>query len=148
MDDELYAVLRAYPAIYMACHVEHRSRAQSSTGLTSREASILAHVEPQGARPAALARHLGVAASTLSASLARLAAGGFLTIEVDGTDARRRVVRLTASGREAVAVAGVLDPDRVAALLKQMGPEERARAVAGLVRLAQAAREMRGGEAG
>ena len=66
MDDDLLAVLRAYPQIYLACHVEHRTRSSSPSGLTARDSSLLAHVDdPQGSSPAALARHLGVAPSTL-----------------------------------------------------------------------------------
>jgi hypothetical protein len=44
-DPDVLAVIRFYPQIYLACHVEHRSRSQSPTGLTAREAGILAHVD-------------------------------------------------------------------------------------------------------
>jgi hypothetical protein len=39
-DPDILAVIRFYPQIYLACHVEHRSRAESPTGLTARDASI------------------------------------------------------------------------------------------------------------
>ena len=146
-DPEILAVLRAYPAIYLACHVEHRTRASSPTGLTARDGSLLAHVEdPGGSSPARLARHLGIAASTLSAALARLESAGMLSLDPDPGDARRRLVRLTAAGREAVARDSVLDPERVAALLAKLSPAERRRAVAGLRLLADAARRLQEGE--
>ncbi|HEX8572614.1 MAG TPA: MarR family transcriptional regulator [Allosphingosinicella sp.] len=136
-------VLRSYPRIYLACHVEHRTRASSPTGLTARDGSLLAHVEdPAGSSPARLARHLGIAGSTLSAALARLEAAGMLRLDPDPADARRRLVRLTDSGREAVERDSVLDPDRVAALLAKLSSAERRRAVDGLRLMAEAARRL------
>ena len=146
MDDDLIAVLRAYPQIYLACHVEHRTRASSPSGLTSRDAALLAHVEdPDGSSPATLARHLGVARSTLSAALARLAGQGLLSLDEDEADARRRLVRLTGAGRAALVENSVLDPERLAAVLAPMPAAARRRAVEGLTLLAAAARNYREG---
>ncbi|HWT12442.1 MAG TPA: MarR family winged helix-turn-helix transcriptional regulator [Allosphingosinicella sp.] len=146
-DPDVLDVLRSYPQIYLACHVEHRTRASSPTGLTARDGTLLAHVEdPPGSSPAMLARHLGVARSTLSAALARLESQGMLRLEGDPADARRRLVRLTAEGRAAVARDSVLDPARVAALLALMPAAERRSAVAGLKLLAAAARRHQEGE--
>ncbi len=146
MDKDLIAVLRAYPQIYLACHVEHRTRASSPSGLTSRDSALLAHVDdPGGSSPAALARHLGVAPSTLSAALTRLGGQRLLTLDEDEADARRRLVRLTAAGRSALAENSVLDPERLAAVMAGMGADERRKAVAGLTLLAAAARAYREG---
>src|SRR3712207_8016442 len=40
MQDDVLDVLRFYPRIYLACHVEHRTRASSPTGLTGRDGSL------------------------------------------------------------------------------------------------------------
>lgn len=146
--DDLADLLRCYPQIYLACHVEHRTRGSSESGLTSREASFLAHVEPGGSSPAALARHLGIGRSTLSAALARLEGLGLIATERDGSDARRKKVTLTKAGRAAISESSVLDAERVAALLAAMAPEERRRGVEGLKLLAAAARRLREGEEG
>jgi len=147
--DQLLDVLRAYPQIYLACHVEHRTRGSSPTGLTSRDASFLAHVEePAGSSPAALARHLGISRSTLSAALARLQHEGLVTLEAHPGDARRKRVRLTEGGRAALAENSVLDPARVADLLGRLTDEEREQAVKGLKLLAVAARRCREEESG
>lgn len=146
-DPDLLDVLRSYPAIYLACHVEHRTRASSPTGLTARDGTLLSHIEdPAGSSPARLARHLGIAPSTLSAALARLERQGLLRLDADPDDARRRVVRLTQEGREAVARDSVLDAARVAALLARLDPDERRRAVEGLKLLASAAHRLQEGE--
>lgn len=142
MEDDVLDVLRSYPQIYFACHVAHRTRGASPTGLTGRDGSLLAHVDPNGSSPALLARHLGISPSTLSAALSRLAALELLSIEPDPADARRRVVRLSGKGREAVSRDSVLDSGRVGALLAAMAPAERRRAVEGLRLLAAAARRM------
>jgi DNA-binding MarR family transcriptional regulator len=144
IDPDVFAVLRAYPQIYHACHVEHRSRAASPDGLTSHDASLLAHVEiAEGISPARLARHLGVAPSTLSAALARLARQGMVAMAADPADARRRLVRLTDRGSDALATGSVLDPGRLTAVMAQLQPAERQRAVDGLNLLAGAARAWR-----
>jgi DNA-binding MarR family transcriptional regulator len=148
-DPDVLDVLRSYPAIYLACHVEHRSRASSPTGLTARDGTLLAHVEdPDGSSPARLARHLGITPPSLSAALARLERQGLLRLEIDPADARRRIVRLTQEGRQAVSRDSVLDSQRVAALLARLDADERRRAVDGLKLLAGAAHRLQEGEEG
>src|SRR5687768_4290131 len=99
MNADVYAVLRAYPQIYFACHQEHRTRERSAHGLTGREAGVLAHIDAAEAIGAGdLARHLGVAASTLSATLKRLAGEGLIE-DAPAADGRRRALRLTDRGR-------------------------------------------------
>jgi len=142
-ENDILDVLRCYPQIYLACHVEHRTRGSSESGLTSREASFLTHVSAGGTSPAALARHLGIARSTLSAALARLEGLGLIETQADAGDARRKRILLTAEGRRAIAESSVLDAQRVAALLGAMPEEERRRGVEGLRLLADAARRMR-----
>lgn len=145
-DRDVIEILRAYPQIYQACHVAHRTRSSSPSGLTSRDAGLLAHIaEADGCRPAALARHLGISPSTLSAALARLGAQAMVAIEADPADARRRLIRLTPAGHAAIGENNVLDPGRVASLLARMSGAERRMAVDGLKLLARAARLYREG---
>jgi len=141
-ENDILDVLLGYPQIYLACHVEHRTRGSSADGLTSREASFLTHIDVEGSSPAALARHLGIGRSTLSAALARLEGLGLIETERDAGDARRKRVRLTGKGRTAIAEGSVLDAGRVAALLAAMPRDERRRGVEGLKLLASAARKL------
>ena len=140
-DEDVFEVQRLYPQIYLACHKDHVRAVSTKWRISSQDASILVHLDREaGLSPRALAAHLGVAASTLSAALARLAKLGYLTNTPNETDRRKRELRLTARGAEAIANTSVLDAERVRAMLKQLKPEERKTAVRGLALLAKGAR--------
>ena len=142
-DDDVFEVQRLYPQIYIACHADHVRAVSTKWCISSQDASILVHLDREtGLSPRALADHLGVAPSTLSAALARLAELGYLTNEPNGTDRRRRELRLTARGAEAIASTSVLNEERVRALLKELKPAERKAALHGLALLARAARRV------
>lgn len=145
-DDTLIrAIQAAYPQIWFACHVEHRTRREDrGTGLTDREAGILAHVG-QGERASTLAKHLGIGKPALSQHLKELTQRGWLHARPDPTDGRRKIVELTELGRQAVSERSPLDSARLGELLALMPEQERVAAVAGLQSLAQAARLMRKG---
>ena len=141
MDDDVFEVQRLYPQIYLACHVDHVRAASTKWRISSQDGSILMHLDLEVAMsPDALAKHLGVAASTLSAAIARLSKLGYLSATPNQTDKRRRELRLTKRGAEAIAVASVLDAGRVRALLMRLSPADRKLAVHGLRLLVKAAR--------
>lgn len=147
MTDELvFRIQRDYPRIYLACHVDHVRARTSPHGISSRDASLLAHLDASEAETAGdLAKHLGIAASTLSATLMRLEELGYLA-RVRGAKDRRFVApKLTAKGREAVGDASVLDAGRVAQVLARLKPAERRRAADGLALLAGAASALQRG---
>ena len=53
-------IQRAYPQLYLACHVEHTTRRRRH-GLSDRDSSVLAHLdELSPVTPGKLAAHLGV----------------------------------------------------------------------------------------
>ncbi len=146
-DKQIATVQRAYPQVWFACHLEHRTRSTSDDGLTDREAGILAHIDAaEGARASDVARHLGISKSTLSAQLKRLVALGFVRLERGALDQRERPVRLTVAGRKAVVARSPLDSARVRDLLDALSPQECARAVGGLELLAIGARRLRAGK--
>jgi DNA-binding MarR family transcriptional regulator len=142
-DDDVFEVQRLYPQIFVACHTDHVRAASTEWRISSQDASILVHLDRQsGLSPRKLAAHLGVAPSTLSAAIARLAELGYLTSEPSQTDRRQRELRLTARGAEAISSTSVLSAERVQALLSKLKPDERKAAVRGLALLAHAARQL------
>ena len=144
-DDDVFEVQRLYPQIYLACHTDHVRAVSTQFRISSQDASILVHLDREsGLSPRELANHLGVAPSTLSAAIARLAELGYLTSKTNETDRRRRELRLTARGAEAIASTSVLNAERVHALLNKLKPDERKAAVRGLALLAKGTRRLNG----
>lgn len=143
IDDDVFEVQRLYPQIYIACHTDHVRAASTTWRISSQDASILVHLDrDSGMSPRALAEHLGVVPSTLSAAIARLSELGYLTSKTNDTDRRKRELRLTARGAEAIASTSVLNAERVQAMLDKLKPDERKAAVRGLGLLARAARKL------
>ncbi len=135
----------AYPQIYFACHTRHVRRASTATRLSATDSTLLAHLdEDDGVRPTTLARHLGLAASTLSAAIARLAALGYVVQRRDGKDGRASELCLSAKGAAAMQASSVLESTRVKKMLARLTESDRKQALAGLAMLARAARTARG----
>ena len=132
-------VQRAYPQIYLACHVDHTTRRRDH-GLSDRDASVLAHLDELAPTTAgALARHLGIGPSTMTEAIDRLERLGL----VERTRRGRHVeLRITPDGIALMQASSVLDTARVAALIAAVPPRQRAAAVRGLDLLAAAARSL------
>lgn len=142
-DEEVFEVQRLYPQIYVACHRDHVRALSTVWRISSQDASILVHLDRnRGYSPRSLARHLGVKPSTLSAAIARLAKLGYLSSKPVADDKRKRELRLTDRGAQAIAAASVLDAERVRQLLTKLSGSQRKEALRGLELLARAAREM------
>jgi DNA-binding MarR family transcriptional regulator len=142
-DAQLRDVLRFYPQIYVACHVDHVRAASTEWQLSARDSSILSHLDRRvPVSPRELARHLGVRPSTLSATIARLESPGYIQSTPRKEDKRRRDLTLTDRGAEAMSSTSVLDRERVRTLLAALSPRDRASAVHGLSLLARAARDL------
>jgi len=140
VNDDVYAVQRAYPKIWHACHKRHRKGATDASAASERDVAVLAHLDPAKPTTAGdLARHLGVKPSTLSASLDDLEHHGYLERRKGAHDRRVVEVRLTEKGKRAVSSESALDPARVEQLLGRLDDVERKAAVAGLELLARAA---------
>jgi DNA-binding MarR family transcriptional regulator len=135
------AVQRWYPQIYFACHTRHQRAASSEVRLSAHDSAILAHLDEE--RPIAasdLARHLGIGAPTLSATLTRLAALGYITRKPGAADRRIAELRLSKAGGRAMASSSVLEAPRVAAVLRELTAAEQRLALDGLALLARASR--------
>ena len=135
-------VLDLYPKIFHACHSRHVRDPKTREAISTNQTRVLDHlddVEPTSLM--ALARHMGVSASTMSLTVDRLVRRGYVARSRGTAD--RRVVNLilTSSGARLRDAQSVLDPARVKAMILRLSPEERQDALRGLGLLARAASE-------
>jgi DNA-binding MarR family transcriptional regulator len=145
-DRDVREVQAGYPQIYLACHTRHIRRRSTAARLSATDSSLLAHLdEAEPVRPTVLAKHLGVAASTLSAAIARLTTHGYIIQRRDAMDKRAVDLLLSAKGVQAMQATSVLEAPRVRRMLEQLTAAERRRALDGLALLARAARGTNGG---
>jgi DNA-binding MarR family transcriptional regulator len=135
-------VQTCYPQIYLACHTRHVRAASSPHRLSARDSSLLAHLdETRPTAPSALARHLGVGASTLSAAIKRLVRLGYVEQDRHPEDARRVRLFLAKKGALAMRDSSVLEVRRVRRVLARLTPADRRAALDGLALLARASQE-------
>jgi DNA-binding MarR family transcriptional regulator len=131
----------AYPKIYFACHTRHVRRTSTETQLSATDSTFLAHLDERDAvRVTILAKHLGLAASTLSATTARLAALGYVIQRRNPDDGRAVDLLLSKKGAVAMQQSSVLESARVRKMLSRLSDTDRKHALSGLSLLARAAR--------
>jgi DNA-binding MarR family transcriptional regulator len=138
MSAHVRRIQRAYPQLYLACHVDHVTRRRD--GLSERDSSLLAHLDELSPVTAGkLAKHMGVGASTITEAVDRLEVLGL----VERTRRGRTVdLKITPAGLALMQSTSVLDTAKVAALIAAVPARERAAAVRGIELLATAARSM------
>jgi DNA-binding MarR family transcriptional regulator len=135
LDQAVGIIQTAYPQVYLACHTRHQRKRSTEHRLSSRDSSILAHLdETTPLRPAQLAAHLGIARSTTSEALKKLLALGF--VRRDGGAA----VLLSERGRQAIGDTSVLETERLREVMRPLTPADREVIVRGLSMLAAACR--------
>jgi DNA-binding MarR family transcriptional regulator len=141
MADHVRRIQRAYPQLYLACHVEHTTRRRGH-GLSDRDSSVLAHLDELSPVSAgALAKHLGIGPSTMTEAIDHLESLGLVQRRRVG---RKVELRITRTGIEQMQATSVLDADRVDALLARLPARQREVAVRGIEALAVAARQLMG----
>jgi len=135
-------VLACYPKIYFACHVRHARDPKTRKVISAHQASILDHLDAREPTSlSALARHMGVSASTMSLNIGRLVRGGFVQRGRNPSDGRGVSLRLTEAGVRIKSTDRVLDPRRVKGVLEKLSTKDRAAALRGLGLLAEAAQQ-------
>lgn len=144
LDSDAEQVQRAYPEIYFACHVAHTRRRSTPLDLSAQDCVYLGHLDLQEPiSPHLLARHLGIADSTLSAFLKRMQDRGYIERRLSSRSRREAELRLTAQGVDAVRATSIIDFERIRTVLARLTPGHRARAVKGIRILAEACRAAR-----
>lgn len=140
IENEVQAIQRYFPRIYMACHVQHERGKSTDQHLSSRDATLLAHLSAQQfTSPSVLAKHLKVSPATISEAVAHLMDLDFISAQADSDDGRRQKLLLTAKGQQAVSHSSVLDSDKLKCLLLSLSETEKQQVLTGMRLLAQAA---------
>lgn len=144
LEHALQVIQVAYPQVYLACHTRHQRQRTTTQGLSSRDSSILSHLDIQfPVTPARLANHLGVARSTLSEAIKHLTATGFTTqTSRKGVNGQRGGVGilLTEKGLEAIRETSVLEAPRLRAALRHLTAAQLRDVAKGMSALAAACR--------
>src|SRR5579862_2549713 len=105
-------VQRAYPQLYLACHVRHAPGRPHD--LNERDGAVLAHLDELSPVTAgALARHLGVGPSTITEAIDHLVTLGLATRGRAAPDRRVVDLRITPLGVERMRASSVLDAARI-----------------------------------
>ena len=97
-----------------------------SVGLTIQKFRVLAYLDQAPATPSELAYRLTVQAPTVTRLVAGLAELGYVSREVDGSDRRRSVLRVTRAGRRAIAQASTASQAALDRTLASLAPRDRA----------------------
>ena len=143
LTDDMRRLLASYPKIYLACHRRHLRDDEDGRMLTQHQAGILDHLDRSNPLTIAeLARHLDVTESTISITLSKLEAAGYVRRSQDNDDRRYVRVRLTAAGLRVKEQNSVLDPDLVSEMFSLLSPKDAESALAGLELLAQTAEKL------
>lgn len=139
--------MEAYVRIYFACHARSVTDPKKRSTISTNQANVLEYLDTEeGTTVLDLARHLGVAPSTMSLTLDRLERGTFIQRRKDPTDGRRTLVFLTSEGDRIKRRQQVLEPDLIAAMLGRMSTTKRKEAISVLRSLTEAATELVGSE--
>ncbi len=129
--------------VFHACHIGHPRARTNEHRLSDRDSSVLAHIGSGHSITARdLARHLGIGAPAMSATLDRLERLGYLERLPRTRTRPTRPLSLTPKGVVAMQATSVLDSERLQLLLSQLSPNERRKAVQGISLLARAAADM------
>ena len=103
-----------------------------SVGLTIQKYRVLAYLDQAPAAPSELAYRLTVQAPTVTRLVASLTERGYVSREVDGSDRRRNVLRVTAAGRRAIARASAASQAAMDRILAPLPARDRAAVERGL----------------
>jgi DNA-binding MarR family transcriptional regulator len=140
---DVETVLECYVRIHLACHLRQLEGARRGSEISANQAGILELLSgSEGIAVLDLARHAGVAPSTMSLTLDRLERGGFVKRVKDPGDGRRTMVLLTEKGLRTRNQQKVLQPELIAAMLERLSMSKRKEALAGLRLLNEAATEL------
>ncbi len=130
---DVETVLECYVQIHLACHARPATESEGGTEISPHQGKVLGHLQlSTGTTVLDLARHMGVAPSTMSLTLDRLERGGFVRRQKDDEDRRRTMIFLTPLGERTKSRNKVLQPELIAAMLGKLPVARRKEVVRGM----------------
>lgn len=123
MDDPNLGVLLFIPYRYMEDRILAAVQAAGHP-ITLAQARLFQRVDPDGSRLTALAHAAQVTKQTAGYLVDQLESAGYLERTPDPADARARLVRITAKGREVIAVAAPVQAGIEAEWAAHLGAEQ------------------------
>lgn len=136
-------VIRALRRLRVACAATRVRDPVSGGEVSAHQAGVLASLDAvDPTMVGELAEHFGVTPSTMSLTLKRLEAAGYVRRDRDPADRRVRNVRLTEAGVRVREARSDFDSQSVAEVLAQLGAVERSQAIRGLALMRRAADEL------
>ena len=81
---------------------ERSQQSGRTSGLARSHALVFAHLDPEGTRPAEIARRAGISRQAVGQTVAQMKAKGLVKLAPDPTNRRARLVQPTAKGRRAL----------------------------------------------
>jgi DNA-binding MarR family transcriptional regulator len=83
-----------------------RANSGRGAGLARSHALVFTHLDPQGTRPAEIARRAGISRQAVGQTVAQMKQQGLVKLAPDPTNRRARLVQPTAKGRKALERSG------------------------------------------
>ena len=79
-----------------------RANSGRASGLARSHSLVFAHLDPEGTRPAEIARRAGISRQAVGQTVAQMKSLGLVKLAPDPTNRRARLVQPTAKGRKAL----------------------------------------------
>jgi DNA-binding MarR family transcriptional regulator len=79
-----------------------RANSGRTSGLPRSHSLVFAHLDPDGTRPAEIARRAGISRQAVGQTVAQMKSQGLVKLAPDPTNRRARLVQPTAKGRKAL----------------------------------------------
>lgn len=98
-----------------------RANSGRSTGLARSHSLVFSHLDPDGTRPAEIARRAGISRQAVGQTVAQMKELGLVKLAPDPTNRRARLVQPTAKGRRALERYGTGSAAAEKALARRIG---------------------------
>lgn len=124
-DEFIFLIQNLYPQIYFHCHQKHGNKTTNEQSITDRDISILVHIATKEYKLLTqLADHLNLSMATLSEATSKLEYYGYIDIQEDPEDKRKRKISITLKGKHAIQQNSVLSYEKLEEITKRLSTHD------------------------